>query len=474
MTPLPDRVRRAIERDRLLPPGCRVLAAVSGGADSVAMLLLLRELAPQCGFTLAGMVHFNHRLRGGESDEDEAFCRDLAARLGLPLEVGADDVAAIARERHVSIEVAARDARHAWFHAAADRLHATALATGHTRDDQAETFLLRVLRGAGPSGLAGILPKRGIFVRPLLDVRRRDLVRWLDESGERHRNDSTNADLTIPRNWIRHQLLPLLAEHLNADITSVLSRQALVLRDESTLVDQMAAQVSPDVELPASGGGMALDRARLAALPVALARRVVRSALLRLNDSRFLGFDHVEQVLSLATAGDPTGAADLPGIRVELKPARVVLSSRGPRGAEVPVSFRHRLPVPGRVVIPECGCSLEATESRLDPAQVVQNKGTTAATEVVIDSSAASGGLWVRSRAPGDSLRPLGMRGRKKLQDVLVDRKVARALRDQVPIVVDGSDRIVWVAGHVVGDEARVTDRTQTVVTLKLRRLGEL
>ena len=474
MPPLSDRVRRAIERDRLLPPGCRVLAAVSGGADSVAMLFLLRQLAPECGFELAGIANFNHRLRGSESDGDELFCRELAARVGVPVEVGSADVAARAREGHVSIEVAARHARYEWFSELADRLGARHVATGHTRDDQAETFLLRVLRGAGASGLAGIQPTRGIFVRPLLDIRRRDLVGWLDEAGERYRDDATNRDLTIPRNWIRHHLLPSLAEHLNADITAVLSRQALVLRDESTLVDQMAEQARLSVESSVDGGGIALDAARLGALPVALARRVVRMALLRVDDSRFLGFDHVEQVLGLAARGDSGTAADLPGIRVELIAAAVVLSRRESRGPDAPVTFSYRLPVPGRLVIPECGCVIETTEAPARISQVAQGKGVMASHEAVVDSEAVSGGLWVRSRAPGDSVRPLGLGGRKKLQDVMVDRKVPRALRDRVPIVVDSVGRIVWVAGHVAGHEARVTDSTQTVVILKIMRLGEL
>ncbi|MCX6545662.1 MAG: tRNA lysidine(34) synthetase TilS [Acidobacteria bacterium] len=473
MKPLHDRVRRAIERDRLLPPGCQVLAAVSGGADSVALLLLLRQLAPECGFALAGIAHFNHQLRGSESDDDERFCRELADRIGVPVDVGSADVAALARAQHVSIEVAARRARYAWFSQLADRLGADHVATGHTRDDQAETFLLRVLRGAGSSGLAGIRPARGIFVRPLLDIRRKDLVQWLAEAGEGYRDDSTNADLTIPRNWIRHRLLPLLARHLNADITAVLARQALVLRDESTLIDQMAEQAYASVESPVDQRGIALDVERLRALPVAVARRVVRIALLRVNDSRFVGFDHVEQVLGLAAGGVSRAAADLPGVRMERNPSAVVLSRRESRDSDAPVSFNYGLPVPGRLVIPECGCVIETSEARADIPQMAHTKGITVSHVAVIDSEAAAGGLWVRSRIPGDRVRPLGLGGKKKLQDVMVDLKVPRTERDRVPVVVDSRDRIVWVAGYVAGDEARVTDCTQTVVILKLSRLGE-
>ncbi|MEI6668350.1 MAG: tRNA lysidine(34) synthetase TilS [Acidobacteriota bacterium] len=457
-----------------MPPASRVLVAVSGGADSVALLLLLRQLAAVCGFELAGLAHFNHQLRGGESDGDQAFCRDLAARLGVRFETGSADVAALAREAHVSIEVAARRARYAWFADAAVRLGADRVATGHTQDDQAETVLLRLLRGAGSSGLGGIHPMRGIFVRPLLDVRRPDLVVWLDEVGEPHREDSSNRDLTIPRNWIRHHLLPSLATHLNADIKGVLARQALVFRDESALLDNMAEQARASIESAAVGGGIALDAAGLTMLPKAIARRVVRKSLVRVNDSRFFGFDHAEHVLALATGGHSGQAADLPGIRVELNAGICVLTRRDSRRAAAAVGFNYRLSVPGRVEIPECACVIDAVEAQVDVAQVVRNNDVVRNQAACIDGAAAAGGLWVRSRVPGDVLRPFGLRRRKKLQDVLVDRKVPRADRDRVPIVVNRDGRILWVAGQISSDEGRVTEHTQSVVFLTLTRLGDI
>ncbi|MGE5200173.1 MAG: tRNA lysidine(34) synthetase TilS, partial [Rhodospirillaceae bacterium] len=187
MASLQDRVKHAVARDALIPPGSRVLAAVSGGSDSVALLHLLRLLASDCRFTVAGIAHLNHALRGEESDADEAFCRALAAQHGIAIEVGRRDVAQLARDERVSIEVAARRARYEFFAEAAERLKIDRIATGHTRDDQAETFLLRVLRGAGATGLAGIRPRRGPVVRPLLDVRRDELLAFLASLGQAFR-----------------------------------------------------------------------------------------------------------------------------------------------------------------------------------------------------------------------------------------------------------------------------------------------
>jgi len=531
---LPDLVRRAVERDALLPAGTRVLAAVSGGADSVAMLHALVALAPVLGFTVAGVVHINHSLRGDESDGDETFCRGLAGRLGLPFDTERVDVATLAMTEQISIETAARRARYRVFHDASLRLGADRVATAHTRDDQAETVLLRLLRGAGTAGLGGIHPRRGGTVRPMLDIRRADILAFLEEIGEDYREDSSNRDESIPRNWIRHQLLPFIADRLNGDVVEALARAAIVLRDEEELLDQLAEQASVSARLePGAPGTMAASQAgdpgtraasqagdpgparratfdptRLSEMPPALARRVVRAALLRVNNNRFVGFEHVERVLAFARfrhrakalchgSNEPAGPtaqtgssapagssvpawpgseADLPGARLEPNGGNVVLSNRASRSGPAPeaINYRYRLDVPGRLELPECGAAIDASIASVPDPQDDANAWVTSPREAVIDAAFAGGGLWVRSRVPGDALRPFGMSGRKKVQDLLVDRKVPRAERDRVPIVVDDRDRVLWVAGHAAADDARITERTQTVVILKLRRHGEL
>jgi tRNA(Ile)-lysidine synthase len=471
---LQQRVRRSIERDALIPVGSAVLAAVSGGSDSVALLRLLLELAPGCGFTVAGVGHVNHGLRGKASEGDEAFCRRLAVRLGLPIEVQRRDVAALARARRTSIEAAAREARYEALAEMAARLGADLIATGHTRDDQAETFLLRLLRGAGSSGLSGIRPLRGAVVRPLLETRRQELRQYVKSIAQPFRDDASNRDTAIPRNWVRHRLLPLLARRLNGDIVEVLARQAGVLRDESALLDQMADDAARKVAAPGRRGALELDGPALLALPPAVARRIVRQALGRMADGQFLGASHVEAVLELAAGERPRGAADLPGARVERIGAGVVLYSRGRASVRALGAYRYALAVPGLLDLPECGCAIAARRRQ-------RRSGQRAALQVVsgdrdmavIDAAAARGGLAVRGRRPGDWIRPLGMRGRKKLQDVLVDRKVPRAERDRVPLVVDADDQVLWVAGHVVSHVARVTDSTRSMVVLKLIRNGE-
>ncbi|MEW5981758.1 MAG: tRNA lysidine(34) synthetase TilS [Acidobacteriota bacterium] len=470
-----DRVRRFIERGDLIPQGSKVLAAVSGGSDSVGLLVALADLAGPLRFTLVGLAHLNHQLRGVDSEGDEAFCRRLAARLGLACEVGHADVRKLSLVQRTSIEVAARTARYRFLDEAARRLSADLVATGHTRDDQAETMLLHLFRGAGRRGLGGIPPRRGRFVRPLLEVGRQEVRALASDRGFDYREDATNADRAILRNWIRHGLLPLLNERLGGELAATLARQSRLLREEDEYLDSLARQSMPAVvrSLDPGRGRSRLDAAGLRELPRALARRVLRLAADDLGVRPSPGAPQIEAALDLAAVQATAGAADLPGLRVERNGETVVLLSGGlPRDRETR-SFRYDMQVPGRLEAATEGFVLEA---RLEPyhAQVFdKNDLATGPDRAMIDAACAAGGLRVRSRKPGDALVPLGMTGRRKLQDVLVDRKVPREARDRVPVIVDGDDAIVWVAGIVQSEHSRVTDRTQSVVTLTLSRLGE-
>ncbi|MDO8943103.1 MAG: tRNA lysidine(34) synthetase TilS, partial [Desulfobacterales bacterium] len=223
---------------------------------------------------------------------------------------------------------------------------------------------------------------------------------------------------------------------------------------------------------PDGPGRVRLDARELQSLPAAVSRRVVRRALARVSPA-FQGAAHVQRVLDAAGAS-VDGVFDLPGVRMERKSENVVLYSREGRGFQPSVSFRHPLPVPGRTVIPEAGVVVDAEILAANGQQVLQNEDVVAGVVGVIDVSAAGGGLWVRSRRPGDTFEPLGLGRRRKLQDVFVDRKVPRHRRDHVPLVVDAEDRIVWVAGCGPSDGARVTETTQSVVTLIVKPLGDL
>ena len=465
---LVERVLAAIRQKALIPHGGRLLAAVSGGGDSVALLYLLAELSGQGAITLAGVAHLNHRLRRPDSDDDERFCRELAARLGLPFIVEVVAVDELARARRISLEHAGHRARYAFFDRAAGSVDAYGVALGHTIDDQAETFLLRLLRGAGAAGLSAMRPRSGRIIRPLLGVTRAELRDYLALRRALFRDDESNSDLTIARNRIRHDLLPHLRRY-SPKIVEVLAREAEIARADGEWLASVASRQG--VELVSRvEGGVEVDAAGLAALPVAVARLVARDMLVRVSGSEAVSFEQIERLRQLAADGPRR--ADFRRCRAERIADIIRLVTREGRGDRTSTpSFVYRLQVPGEVSVPEAGVAISA-----QPAEAGRSFSLdlSARSQVVTVAASVARPLTVRSWQPGDWFRPLGLDGhRKKLQDLFVDRKVNRAERTRIPLVLDDLDRIIWVVGQSVSNDFRVTEGAVSVLVLKARPLGD-
>jgi tRNA(Ile)-lysidine synthase len=470
-----ERVRRFVRRHDLIGPDTRVVAAVSGGSDSIALVHLLRELADAGELLLTGVVHFNHQLRPS-ADADERFAAGVAASLGLPFTSDREDVSARAIREHRSVEDAARAARHAFFARARAASGADAVALGHTRDDQAETVLLRLIRGAGARGLAGMHPRNGQIIRPLLGCRREDLRAWLAERALSFVEDETNRDVSIPRNRVRAELLPLLATRFNPGIVDVLADQAELSREASewmdAMADALAAQIVRRAALADGAKRYELDATALLAAPVALRRRLVWRVMSEVGGRRPIAFGHVAAALRLIEQR-ADNRADFPGQRLERIGSSVVLTGRvdGAQGRRTPdeVSnlFRFPLSIPGEVALPGAGWVVSA-----EPVAGAILSSAARNDTALVRSDLCRGSLAVRNRRPGDRFRPVGVGGQKKLQDFFVDRKVGRKQRDTVPLVVDETDRIVWVAGFGIDEAFRVTDPAQAVIILKLKAVG--
>ena len=463
---LADRVRASVRTYGLWPRGGRVLVALSGGPDSTALLHLLGELHSGGEVELVGLAHVHHGLRPG-GDDDERFCRALAADVKLPIGVERLDVRALANCWGTSIEDAGRRARYAYFERVADELGAETIVTGHTRDDQAETFLLQLIRGAGPRGLAGISHTRGRVCRPLLDIRRHELRAYLQAGHLAFRDDESNLDPAFTRNRVRHQLLPVLERDFSRGIVDVLAREAAIARRDEDRLQAEAIEVAASVVL-ASRDSPEIDVAALRSLHPAVASRVLKMALGQLAPGRYFGFDHVERLLALASAGGH-GAVSLPGQEARRIGERIVLRRTFP--APFANSFRFPLSIPGEVVLEPQGWAISA-EMTTRRENSGEHPGTLTA---AVSPGGVALPLSVRSRQRGDRLHPKGMGGRrKKLQDLFVDCKVARQQRDAVPLVVDRDDRILWVVGAAVTEDFGVTEPSQGVLLFKARRLGGL
>jgi tRNA(Ile)-lysidine synthase len=436
--------------------GHNVAAAVSGGADSVALAHWLRAHHDrEPGRVLfAGLIHVNHRLRGAESDRDENFCRALAERLGVPIEVIDAPVTTAAGR---SPESAARAVRYRAFTVAADRLAATRVATAHTADDQAETVLMRLLRGAGSRGVSGIRAERGLYVRPFLACRRPALREWLASLGESYREDSTNADRSILRNRVRHDLLPVV-EQLAPGGVAALARAAALAADDEEVLGRLAVESAVSIVLQSGTATAELDRDGLRKLSPAIARRVLRRVLEKVAPHAPWRADHFEAVLRLAARPTGGGSLDLPGVRVE----RVSNVVRVRSGASAPVdAFAYTLAPGGEVVVAEAGLRITAT--------VRDGASEPGGEAYVMQVPAHAFPLTVRNRRPGDRVALSG--GTRKVQDLMVDAKIPRSERARVPLIVAANGQILWVIGRVGAPVTASRADAGRMVTLKVRKL---
>jgi len=439
---------RTIRRHAMLAGGETVLIGVSGGADSVALLHVLVDLAPALRLRLH-VVHVDHGLRP-DSPRDAEFVQALGARLGVPVDVVGVSVGA------GSVEAAARAARHAALEAAADRVGAARIALGHTADDQAETLMMRVLEGTGVRGLAGIPPVRGRLIRPLLESRHRDAVAALTAAGVPWLEDPSNRDPRFFRNRVRHTLLPRLTEETGGDLVARLGRLARRAREAVDALDRLAAAELSRLGREDDDGALVLSRSALAALPRPVAAEVLRAAAASLGSRaplRAWGHRGLRRILAEA---QPRRAFRLGGVVLEVSGDRVRVG-----GTRAVALTPRELAVPGRVELPEIGRALEAVVVSAEDYAVPRGRD-----RVAFDAAGLPPRLLVRARRRGDHFRPFGG-GDRRLKSFLIDAKVPRWDRDRLPLVDAGRD-IVWVAGVRRGAAAPITPRTGTVVELRL------
>lgn len=430
-----------------------MVVGVSGGADSVALLLLLREIAAPLRLRLV-VAHLNHGLRP-DAATDARFVQALAAAWGLPYVGEAADVRAWARRQRLSLEAAAREARYAFLHRVAAAQRCGVVAVGHTADDQAETLLLRLLRGGRPGGMWPRRPLGSVLlVRPLLDCWRRDLRALLAQRGVPWREDPTNLDPRHLRNRVRHDLLPVLAGYI-PDGQNRVKQSADLLAAEDAALEAAAAAVEPEA-LVLEGVGVRLRRAVVAAQPPAVGWRLVRRAVAAAGGNlRRLRFVTVQEALRLAEEGKEGQRLSLPRVELEVRGDDLLLVPAGNPPEEVV------LPETGRVGAEPFGL---VVESILLPREAVElGDGAT-----YLDADRVRPPLVLRPWRPGDRFTPLGMRGRKKVGDFLTDAKVPRLYRRRLPVLVDGAGTILWLVGWRLAEEARVTAQTRRVLRLRV------
>ncbi len=483
------RFQKTLRQYRLLEPGESVVVGVSGGPDSVALLDLLRrsEVSPH-------VAHLPHGARGADADADADFVVALASRWGLPCTVGRADVPALAQREGLAFEEAARRVRYGFLLQTAQAARARAVAVGHHADDQAETVLMHLLRGAGLAGLRGMAPITSFaalapllilpdgspaprdvdvqLIRPLLQTPRAEIEAYCREQGLETRFDRSNLDTTLFRNRLRHETLPYLAE-LNPRIAERLCRLAEVARADYALLEQLteATWAALIVEQRPEAVTLALDGWR--AQPLALQRLLLRRAAFHVRPTlRDVDFVHVENAVALAQTGATGAVATLPN-GIALRVGYTTLTVSAEEGARLPETrpwlvpgTRLALSLPGETELPG-GWTLSAT--RVEPWDLAAIAANADPFVAWVDAQAVTGGAMLRTRERGERFRPQGLGGAGvRLSDFLINVRFPRAWRDALPLLVAGEE-VLWIVGVRLSETALVRPHTGAVLRLEVR-----
>ena len=463
------RVRHTIKAHRMFARGESVLAAVSGGADSVVMLRVLAALKEELSLDLT-VFHLNHNLRGAEAAADLAFVRRLAKHLSIPFE-GRKLKAGELDTGSVSVQEAAREARYRHMREVARKCGAKKIALGHTSDDQAETVLLRLVKGGGSSGLAGIPPVRGRFVRPLIDVTREEVEEYARAGKIRYRTDSSNLVPKYLRNDIRLNLIPYLKANFNPNITASLVRLSAILRADADFIDR-EAEAALDralIEKPSAGKGVVvLDRKFLASFHDALKARVLMKAIWLLTGESDIYNAHIISSIKLIGGRKPNASINLPGgLEVRRVYDRVVIGTAQPQAdTGERLRFNEPLKLPGTTVLGKGAGSFKASFSSSRPSAFDPDANTAF---FDADSFVAGGPYIFRPVSPGDRMVPFGMSGSKKVKEILIEKKLSPGKRRFVPMLCS-ADEVIWAVGVRQSQRHRVVPQTRMVVRIDFKK----
>lgn len=461
MDTLLKNVQQTIQDFHMVDSGQTVLLAVSGGADSVAMLHAFAMLRDRLPMQLI-VAHLNHGMRP-DAAEDALFVETMVRHMGIPCVCEAVDVPAYQRQHRLSPEDAARRLRYGYLRATATQWRADHIAVAHTADDQAETVVMRLLRGAGLRGLAGIPPKRGTIIRPLIRVQRRDIVAFLQKYHIVFRDDPSNQQRHYLRNRLRLDLMPHLRGQYNPRLTEILSTTALLLAEDETTLQALARQHLETARLPGQSAQIALRIDRLTPLPVGLQRRILRQALSEVSDQLDdIGAKHIAAILHLLRTEAGSRRVSLPHQLLVERRYEILLMQR--HSPSLSVAIDEPLPIPGRCEMHALGFTLLS-----DFLPVLVAEPLPQGDEAWFDATAVGLELHLRTRRHGDRFQPLGSPHAKKLKDFLIAAKMPRAERDRLPLVVTPHG-IAWVVGMRMAEWAKVNPATPKILRLRVIR----
>lgn len=454
-----DKTIKTIKKHSMINKGDTLLIGLSGGPDSVCLTVILDKLKHNFNISLHAL-YVNHGMRPYESKKEESFCKELCDKLGVTFHTRSVDVSSFASEKKLNIQETARELRYEMLEEIADDINASRIAIGHNADDQAETIFMRLIRGSGRRGLSGILPVRGMIVRPLIEIERSMIEKFLkDELGQSFLLDSSNLNEDYLRNWLRLNVMNEVKKH-NPSIVRDLARTANILREEDNYLEIIVTKTLMRLISRKSDNSIELFLSPLETLEKSLLRRVLRRAIDATSGLRGISFIHVEDIIDLIRNGKSGDRINMPkGLRAVRNYATLQLT------LEVPGSFtEHTLNVPGEIIIQEQGIIIEA--------EIIDNEiESDGKSTAIFDLQALSLPLKIRPRHDGGFFYPRGLGKKKKLQDFFVDEKVPRDMRDAVPIVMSGND-IIWIAGYRADERFKPSGQTVKILKLIISESG--
>ncbi len=435
MSVLQDKALKTVEKYSMLFKGAKVVAGVSGGADSTALLLFLCSLRETYNLEIYA-VHVHHGIRGEEADGDMAFVQQLCKQMNVHCTVKHHDIKGMAKTKNLSEEEAGRMARYTDFEEELKKHKADLIAVAHNMNDQAETVIMRLCRGTGLTGLAGIRPVRGKIIRPLIDCFRSEIEEYLKENNQSFRTDSTNFEEDYTRNRIRLRVLPYMSKEINSAASENIAKTAVILRQEDDFIESLAKEKLEKMTVSKKANSISLDSKMLCAENPVLQRRIVRMALRYIKkDIKDLALNHVESVLDIARKG---GHCDLPlGLKADMSCGVLKFYF----GNTEKITYSYELKPEEPIFVKECGLYFLATENNENKDEKHKYLYTK-----VFDCDKITYAMVVRNRIDGDKITVSSEGKTKKLKDIFIDRKIPKDERNLVPVVSSGKD-VIWLVG---------------------------
>ena len=459
-----DLVRDTIEKYELIDNGDKVVVGVSGGHDSMTLLYVLLSLRDELGFSLV-VAHINHGVRGLESDGDEEYVRQVSNKLGIPFYSKKADMNQYGKIHKLTSEEAGREIRYDFFRQVIETELATKIAVAHNKNDQAETLLMRFMRGTGIDGLRGMEYKSGNIIRPLLGVDRSLIEEYCKQSQIDPRIDATNKMTIYGRNKVRLELIPYIEDEFNSGIISTLFRTSEIMKTDSDFLTEYTKSSFRETVLEIDEKKISLDILKLKILHSAILSRVLRSAIQEINmNLKGVEKKHIEDIVDLMLS-DKTGLSlDLCNdIKASIIYDTLVLE-KGKKMKEVKNSYQYDLKTHQTLYIPELNSEIYSEVYDRSDVQMDLNNSLVK----YFDYDKINSDIYVRNRRNGDKFIPIGMSGHKKLKDFFIDQKIPKEERDLIPIVLDGEE-ILWVIGLRISEKYKVSEQTKRVLVLEYK-----